>query len=159
MADLKRYESTFIIGGNVADEDVEKIITKAEDTVGKNGGQMVETERWGRRKLAYNVEENTSGHYISLHFTAPGAAIARLERMYQLDEQVLRWLTLVMPEKNIQRRAAMKKRLDDVQARRERELAAQAEAEATERAAVDKERAAANSVVRAANREAEAVEG
>lgn len=106
------------------DEAVESIINRAEDTITKNGGTLIETERWGRRKLAYEIERHANGFYTSIHFSAPGSVIAKLERMYQLDENVLRWLTLQMPETSIQGRAAMKKRIEDVAARRAADAAA-----------------------------------
>ena len=139
MAD-NRYESTFIISGSLEDDAADAIVQKAEDTVTKNGGILLETERWGRRKLAYEIEKQTSGHYVSLHFTAPGAVIGKLERVYQLDEQVLRWLTLIMPETNIKGRQAMKKRVEDVAIRREAQSALQAEEEANAAAVARKPR-------------------
>lgn len=118
MAAEKRYESTFIVDGNHSDEVVEAIITRMSDIITKNGGTIVEIERWGRRKLAYMIDKVATGYYTSVHFTAPSAAIAKLDRHYQLDELIIRWMTLVMPEANIRARAAMKQRVEDVAARR-----------------------------------------
>jgi small subunit ribosomal protein S6 len=136
MAADKRYESTFIVDGNLQDDVIETIIGRASDILTKNGGTILEVENWGRRKLAYMIEKVTTGVYVSLHFTAPAASIAKLDRHYQLDEQIIRWMTLVMPETSIQGRNAMKKRVEDVAARRAldaknaeaAEAAAQAEA-------------------------------
>jgi small subunit ribosomal protein S6 len=139
MAD-NRYESTFIINGSIEDDAADAIITKAEDAVTKNGGNLIETERWGRRKLAYEIEKQTTGIYVSLHFTAPGAVIGKLERVYQLDEQVFRWLTLIMPEANLKGRQVMKKRVEDVAIRREAQSALQAEEEANAAATARKPR-------------------
>lgn len=136
MAADKRYESTFIVDGNLQDDVIETIIGRASDILTKNGGNILEVENWGRRKLAYMIEKVTTGVYVSLHFTAPAPTIAKLDRHYQLDEQIIRWMTLVMPEENMKGRAAMKKRVEDVAARRAldaknaeaAEAAAQAEA-------------------------------
>lgn len=114
----KRYESTFIVDANLQDDAVESIITRVNDIITKNGGTIVEIERWGRRKLAYMIDKVTTGYYTSVHFTAPGGTNAKLDRHYQLDEQIIRWMTLVMPDSNIHARAAMKKRVEDVAARR-----------------------------------------
>jgi small subunit ribosomal protein S6 len=138
-----RYESTFIIQGSLEDDAADTIVQKAEDTITKNGGTLIETERWGRRKLAYDIEKETSGHYVSLHFTAPGTVIAKLERVYQLDEQVMRWLTLLMPETSIKGRLQMKKRVEDVAIRREAQSALAAEEEANAAANARKPKAVA----------------
>ncbi|MEO6939293.1 MAG: 30S ribosomal protein S6 [Candidatus Kapaibacterium sp.] len=123
MAKETRYESTYIIPGSIEEDAMNTIISKVEDTITKNGGTLIETERWARRKLAYDIVNETNGFYVTEHFTAPGTVIAKLERVYQLDEQIIRWLTLVMPEENIKSRAAMKKRVEDVIARRTLEAA------------------------------------
>ena len=127
MAENKRYESTVIIKGTLADEAVEPVITKIEQFIAKNGGNVIEMEQWGRRKLAYEIGKETQGFYVSAHFTAPGAIVTKLERMYDLDDNIIRWLTLVTPESAIKGRIAMKKRAEEVNARREAAAAAAAE--------------------------------
>jgi small subunit ribosomal protein S6 len=117
MAD-KRYESTFLLSSNLGDDSLSTIVSKFEDTITKNGGTLIETERWGIRRLAYLIKKNTSAHYISLHYTAPSATNAKLERAYQLDEDILRWLTLEMPDENFKSRQAMKTRSETVEARK-----------------------------------------
>src|SRR5438270_172019 len=93
-----RYESTFIIKGSLEDKDIDPIVTKAEEFIKKNSGTIIEMERWGRRKLAYGIGHETQGFYVSAHFTAPGAIVTKLERMFSLDENVIRFLTLAMPD-------------------------------------------------------------
>jgi small subunit ribosomal protein S6 len=114
----KRYESTFLLSSNMAEEAVSTIIGKFSDTITKNSGTLIEVERWGVRRLAYPIRKNTSAHYISLHYTAPAAVNAKLERAYQLDEEILRWLTLEMPDENFTSRQAMKTRSETVEARK-----------------------------------------
>ncbi|HET6401488.1 MAG TPA: 30S ribosomal protein S6 [Candidatus Kapabacteria bacterium] len=119
MAKNNRYESTFIVKGSLEDKDIDPVIAKTEDFIQKNGGTIIEMERWGRRKLAYTIGRETQGFYVSAHFTAPGAIVARMERMFTLDENVIRFLTLAMPESAVKGRVAMKKRADEVQSKRE----------------------------------------
>lgn len=119
MAKNNRYETTFIVKGTLEDKDIDPIIAKTEDFIQKNGGTIIEMERWGRRKLAYTIGRETQGFYTSAHFTAPGAIVGRLERMFTLDENVIRFLTLVMPESAVKGRVAMKKREESVASKRE----------------------------------------
>ncbi|MFI5202088.1 MAG: 30S ribosomal protein S6 [Candidatus Kapaibacterium sp.] len=119
MAKNNRYESTFIVKGSLEDKDIDPVIAKTEDFIQKNGGTIIEMERWGRRKLAYTIGRETQGFYVSAHFTAPGAIVGRMERMFTLDENVIRFLTLAMPESAVKGRVAMKKRADEVQSKRE----------------------------------------
>ncbi len=114
-----RYESTIIIKGTLDDKDIESIVAKTESFIQKNGGSVIEMERWGRKKLAYIIGKETQGAYVSSHFTAPGDLITKLERMYSLDENIIRFLTLLMPETSIKGRIAMKKRETELASKRE----------------------------------------
>lgn len=114
----KRYESTFLLSSNIQEEPLLAIIKKFEDAVTKNGGKLIDTERWGVRRLAYEIRKHTSAHYISMHYSAPPTTNAKLERTYQLDEDILRWLTLEMPDENHQSRITMKTRAETVEARK-----------------------------------------
>ncbi len=127
MSVTKRYESTYILNAVLADDVVNTITKKFEDTVTKNGGSVIESEAWGVRRLAYPIRKQTNGRYISLHFTAPGAVITKLERAYQLEDEILRWLTLEMPDESHVGRVKMKKRVDDLEVRRAALAKAQAE--------------------------------
>ena len=132
----KRYESTFLLSSNIQEEPLLAIIKKFEDTVTKNGGTLINTERWGVRRLAYEIRKHTSAHYISMHYSAPPTTNAKLERTYQLDEDILRWLTLEMPDENHQARIAMKTRAETVEARKISMAQAKTAAEAAPMAAL-----------------------
>jgi small subunit ribosomal protein S6 len=119
-----RYESTFIIKGTLDDKDIESIVEKAESFIQKNGGTVIDMERWGRRKLAYQIGHETQGAYVSAHFTSAGDLITKLERMYSLEENIIRFLTLVMPETAIKGRIAMKKREEELAGKRDAAAAA-----------------------------------
>lgn len=114
----KRYESTYILGATLADDVAKALVTKLEDTVKKAGGEIIETEVWGVRKLAYPIRKQTSARYYSIHFRAPGDVVAKLERQYHLEDEVLRFLTLQMDDDTFEGRIAMKKRAEEVEARR-----------------------------------------
>ncbi len=115
---IKRYETTFLLPTTMTDEAINTLVKHFEDTVTKNGGTLMETERWGIRRLAYMIIKHTSAHYFSLHYTAPGETNGKLNRAFQLDEDVLRWMILEMPETNFAKRAKMKARVENVEARR-----------------------------------------
>ena len=127
----KRYESTFIVKGALEDKDIDSTISKAESFITKNGGSVIEMERWGRRKLAYTIGKETQGFYVSAHFTAPGDIVSKLERMYSLDDNIIRFLTIVLPETAVKGRVAMKKRSEELAAKREAAMAANDAASAT----------------------------
>lgn len=88
------YESAILINATLDDQQIEAIITKVKDLITNNGGEIRELENWGRKRLAYPVQKNKIGYYAIFRFDAPGDIVAKLERAYSLDEQILRFVTL-----------------------------------------------------------------
>lgn len=88
------YESAILINAALDDQQIETIITRVQDLIKNNGGEIRELENWGRKRLAYPVEKSKIGYYAIFRFDAPGDIVAKLERAYTLDEQILRFVTL-----------------------------------------------------------------
>ncbi len=88
------YESAVLINASLDDQQIDSILSKIKDIIINNGGQIRELENWGRKRLAYPVEKSKIGYYAIYRFDAPSDIVAKLERTYSLDEQILRYLTL-----------------------------------------------------------------
>ena len=99
------YESTFIVNASLDDTQVESVIGRVQDTITRNGGTVAALNKWGRKRLAYTINKKTNGFYVNLEFEGPGSVIAALERAYQLDEMILRYLTIVLDKKALAARA------------------------------------------------------
>jgi small subunit ribosomal protein S6 len=67
-------------------------ITKA---VSEGGGEVGKVDRWGRRRLAYEIARQNEGYYVVVEFTADPAVIAELERTLHLADEVLRFKVIV----------------------------------------------------------------
>ncbi len=92
----KLYETTVVIDGNLDDEAVQAVIEKVKSILTSLGGDIKNILEPGRKKLAYKIGKSTIGYYIHIEFTAPPTAIAELERQYRLNEQIIRYLTIVL---------------------------------------------------------------
>lgn len=100
MADQKhQYELTYIISGVLKNKDIEDIVRRVNNFIDENGGDIVEVDEWGSQRLAYEIDKKRSGHYVNMYFTAPGALIAKLERAMEIEDNILRYLTLRMDAK------------------------------------------------------------
>lgn len=88
------YESAVIINAALEDEQIESVISRIKDTITNNGGEIVDIENWGRKRLAYMVKKSKIGYYVFFRITAPSSLITKLERSYTLDENILRFLTV-----------------------------------------------------------------
>ncbi len=100
------YETTFIVNASLDDAQVEGVIARVQDTITKNGGTVSALNKWGRKRLAYTISKKTNGFYVNIEFEGPGTLLAQLERMYQLDEMILRYLTIKLDTKAIAARKA-----------------------------------------------------
>ncbi|HEX2866614.1 MAG TPA: 30S ribosomal protein S6 [Ignavibacteriales bacterium] len=90
------YESAVIINAAIEEEQIEATINRISELIRVNGGEILDVDKWGRKRLAYTLDKTKSGYYVIFRFAAPTDLIAKLERMYQLDEFVLRFLTIVL---------------------------------------------------------------
>ena len=92
------YEHVFIARQDLAQAQVDALAQTATDIIEANGGKVVKTETWGLRSLAYRIAKNRKGHYVMLDFDAPAAAVAELERQTQINEDVIRYMTVRVDE-------------------------------------------------------------
>ena len=90
------YESAVLINAALDDEAIKNLVTKIRDNIAANGGEIIEVEDWGRKRLAYQVKKSKIGYYTIFRFNAPSDIVPKLERNYQLDENILRYLTVAL---------------------------------------------------------------
>lgn len=88
------YESAVIINAALDDEQIQSQVSRIKDAITSNNGVINEIEDWGRKRLAYPINKSKIGYYIFYRYEAQNTTAAKLERMFNLDEQILRYLTL-----------------------------------------------------------------
>jgi len=88
------YESGIIINATLDDTQIEAIVAKFKELIAANGGDLKNTDLWGRKRLAYMIQKQKVGYYVFFRFEAPSEFILKLERMYKLEENILRFMTL-----------------------------------------------------------------
>jgi len=102
----KQYESTIIINASLDDPQIDSVIARVQEVITKNGGTIEALNKWGRKRLAYSINKKTTGFYVNIEFEAPANLLTILERSFQLDEMILRDLTIVLDRKAIKARKA-----------------------------------------------------
>ena len=122
------YEVMFIVRPDVADEDVDKLITGFTTNVTNGGGAVKSVEKIGRRKLAYLVRKFSDGNYVLLTLEAGGPVVQELERRLRVSEPVIKFITVRVDEE--QKRIAKIKAIRDTKVRGKGTRAAAAEAAA-----------------------------
>ena len=90
---MRRYESVWVINGDLPDEEVKAAIDKFSRIVSANEGTLVGMEEWGRKKLSYKVRGITRGYYVLVDYAGTPATVKELERNYRIDDRIIRFLT------------------------------------------------------------------
>ena len=92
------YEHVFLARQDLAQAQVDALAETATKIIEDNGGKVVKTETWGLRNLAYRIQKNRKAHYVALDFEAPAPVVAELERQTQINEDVIRYMTVKVDE-------------------------------------------------------------
>ena len=90
---MNNYETVFIVTPVLSDAQVKEVADKFQGVITENGGQIVNMENWGLKKLAYPIQKKTTGFYFLVEFEAEGQLIEKLETNYRRDERIIRFLT------------------------------------------------------------------
>jgi len=104
---LREYETVFILDPTLEDNKVNEEVDRASGVIKDHGGTVAEVERWGRRRLAYEIGKRRDGVYTLIRYQAEGPAVKELERRLRLNETVLRVLTVVVDPRYKELLAAM----------------------------------------------------
>ena len=110
---LNQYETVFILTPVLSESQMKEAVQKFKDLILENGGEMINEENWGLRKLAYPIQKKTTGFYSLFEFKAEPSFIDKLETSYRRDERIIRFLTFKLGKYACQysetRRKAVKK--------------------------------------------------
>jgi len=90
---MRRYESVWVVNGDLADEEVKATIDKFSRIITTQGGTLVGMEEWGRKKLAFKIKGTTRGYYVLVDYAGTPATVKELERNYRIDDRIIRYLT------------------------------------------------------------------
>jgi small subunit ribosomal protein S6 len=107
----RTYELMFIVRPDMAEEDLDKLISTLETAVSSTGGTVKSVERMGKRRLAYTVRRFHDGVYILLTVEGGGGLIHELERRLRVTEPVIKFISVRIDEEQ--------KRLDKIKAIRD----------------------------------------
>ncbi len=95
------YELTYIINAVISNDQIKTLVKRVSAYISESGGEILEVEEWGSRRLAYPIQKKRNGYYVNLYFRAAGSMITRLERALEIEDNILRYLTLRMDAKMI----------------------------------------------------------
>jgi small subunit ribosomal protein S6 len=92
------YEHVFLARQDLAQAQVDQLAEMATKIIDEGKGKVVKTETWGLRSLAYRIAKNRKAHYVMLEIDAPTGVVAELERQLNINEDIIRFMTVRVDE-------------------------------------------------------------
>jgi len=87
---MRPYEVMIIFDAGLEEETIRAVIDRATETLTARGGTVVRIDRWGRRRFAYELKHRLEGYYVLVEANAEPAAMAEMDRVLSLADEVLR---------------------------------------------------------------------
>ena len=95
---MRRYETIFIARPNVNEDEIEAITSRTTSTIENDGGTILRINNWGLKKLAYLIKKENQGYYVYLDYAGIPESIAEIERLFRIDDRVLKYLTIKLSD-------------------------------------------------------------
>jgi small subunit ribosomal protein S6 len=95
---MRRYETIFVASPVLTDEQADELVRNFEGIIAEQGGELLKTDKWGRKKLAYEVQKFSEGYYTLFEMNAGPNLIAELERRFRNNDAVIKFLSVRMDE-------------------------------------------------------------
>ncbi|MDN4608909.1 30S ribosomal protein S6 [Sporosarcina highlanderae] len=91
---MRKYEIMYIIRPTVEDEAKKALITRFDDILTSNGAEIIESKEWGKRRLAYEIDDLREGFYQLVTANAGTEAIDEFNRLANINEDIIRYMAV-----------------------------------------------------------------
>jgi small subunit ribosomal protein S6 len=91
---MRHYETIFIASPTLTDEQSDELVKQFEGIIAEQGGELLKTDKWGRKKLAYEVQKFSEGYYTLFEMNAGPDLIAELERRFRNHDSVIKFMSI-----------------------------------------------------------------
>jgi small subunit ribosomal protein S6 len=95
---MRHYEVMVILDATLEDEAIRGMIDRTTQAFTKGGATVEKVDRWGKRRFAYEVHHRNEGYYALIQAVAEPAAVAEVDRMLGLADEVIRHKVIRLPE-------------------------------------------------------------
>ncbi len=104
---MRAYELMVIFESGLDDRVIDDQVKSVTTQIGTRGGTVASTDRWGRRRFAYEIDHKTEGYYVVWELTADGGDLEALERSLRLADEVVRHKLVRLPDREAARRGLL----------------------------------------------------
>ena len=92
---MRDYEVLFILPPQVEDEAQDAVIKRFSDVIMGGGGEVVNIDKWGKRRLAYEIKDLNEGIYVLMNYKAPKETSQELDRLMKISDDIVRHLIVL----------------------------------------------------------------
>ena len=103
------YEHTFITKQDLSESQAKTIVSKYENIINTNSGKVLKIEEWGLRNFSRRIKNNKKGFYFHIKFEGIGKTVGQLEKIENIDETLIRYLTIRVKKHNLEKNYFEKK--------------------------------------------------
>ena len=103
------YEHTFITKQDLPESQTTTLLDKYENIIKKNSGKVIKTEKWGLKNLSHIIKNNRKGFYFHIKFEGIGQTVQELEKAENIDESLIRFLTVRVKKHDLEKNYFEKK--------------------------------------------------
>jgi len=96
------YEHTFITKQDLSTDQNKTVLNKYSEIINKNSGKVLKVEEWGLRNLSHKIKNNKKGFYFHIKFDGVGKTIDELEKAENIDENLIRFLSVKVKKHNLE---------------------------------------------------------
>ncbi|HET8929538.1 MAG TPA: 30S ribosomal protein S6 [Acidimicrobiales bacterium] len=101
---MRAYEIMIIADGELSESEASHLVNRVTEQVTEAGGTVASTDKWGKRRFAYEINHATEGYYLVLELLAEGGALDELERSLRIADEVIRHKLIRLPDHEAVRR-------------------------------------------------------
>lgn len=91
---MRKYEIMYIIRPTLEDEAKKALITRFDEILSSNGAEIIESKEWGKRRLAYEIDDLREGFYQLVTVNATTDAIDEFNRLANINEEIIRHMAV-----------------------------------------------------------------
>ncbi len=106
---MNSYEHTFITKQDLSNNQAKELVSKYEDIIKANSGKIIKIEEWGLKNLSHKIKNNKKGFYFHIKFDGDGKTIEELEKIENIDETLIRYLTVKVKKHDLEKNYFEKK--------------------------------------------------
>ena len=100
---MRSYQSVLILKPDLEESRVDEALGKIGEFIKSNGGAILKTEKWGKKRLAYRVKKNRFGVYLNIYHTLEPSGVIDLEKKYKLFDLLIKFMVVHLADDELER--------------------------------------------------------